>query len=175
MQSDPDVQTVTQKDNNKRNTIIGVSSALAVVAALLTTSVATGGMTKPDAEKVEGMNLLQEPAAQPPLGLELLQEPAAQPPLGLELASCSPRSLPVEAIQQTCSFSVDRFLKGQNLDINSEEFLCIVGSDGLFSDPTFPATIEGMMYWNTVQGNSIMVKEMDMLKGKYGFTFARPT
>ena len=87
MQSDQDVQTITQKDNKKRNTIIGVSSALAVVAALLTTSVATGGLTKPDAEKVEGFNLLQESPAQPPLELELLQEPPAQPPLGLELAT----------------------------------------------------------------------------------------
>ena len=138
MQSNQDEQTITQKDNKKRNTIIGVSSALAVVATLLTTSVATGGLTKPDADakKVEGLNLLQVSAA--------------QPPLGLELATCTPKSLPVEAIQQTCSFSVDRFLKGQSLDINSEEFLCTVGSDGLYTDPTFPATIEGMMYWKSL-------------------------
>ena len=60
MLSDQDEQTVTQKDNKKRNTIIGVSSALAVVATLLTTSAATGGLTKPDADakKVEGLNLL---------------------------------------------------------------------------------------------------------------------
>ena len=60
MQSDQDLQTVSQKDNKKRNTIIGVSSALAVVATLLTTSAATGGLTKPDADakKVEGLNLL---------------------------------------------------------------------------------------------------------------------
>jgi len=50
MRSDQDEQTVSQKDNKKRNTIIGVSSALAVVATLLTTSVATGGLTKPDAD-----------------------------------------------------------------------------------------------------------------------------
>ena len=60
MQSDQDLQTVTQKDNKKRNTIIGVSSALAVVATLLTTSAATGRLTKSDADakKVEGLNLL---------------------------------------------------------------------------------------------------------------------
>jgi hypothetical protein len=127
MQSDTDVQTSTQKDNKKRNTIIGISSALAVVATILTASVATGGLTKADATKEEGLNLVQEPAA--------------QPPLGLELATCTPKSLPVETVHETCSFSLDRFLKGQNLDINSEEFLCTVGSDGLYSDPTFPATI----------------------------------
>jgi hypothetical protein len=87
-------------------------------------------LTKADATKEEGLNLVQEPDVE-----------TAQPPLGLELATCIPKSLPAETIHETCSFSVDRFLKGQNLDINSEEFLCTVGSDGLYSDPTFPATI----------------------------------
>ena len=60
MQSNQDPVVQTEKDNKKRNTIIGVSSALAVVATLLTTSAATGGLTQPDAdaEKVESLNLL---------------------------------------------------------------------------------------------------------------------
>jgi hypothetical protein len=72
---------------------------------------------------------------------------------------------------------LDRFLKGQELDITSEEFLCTVGSDGLYTDPTFPATIEGMIYWNKIQSKDAetFVKTMTSIKKKYGSAFVRPT
>jgi hypothetical protein len=62
-------------------------------------------------------------------------------------ATCTPKSLPPVKVEETCSFSIDRFIKGQELDINSEKFACEVGSDGLYDDPTFPTTMHGMMYW----------------------------
>ena len=66
-------------------------------------------------------------------------------------------------------------MKGQEIDINSDEFKCTVGSDGQYSDPTFPATIEGMMYWE-YQSDSDLAKTLLYLeKEKAGFTFKRPT
>lgn len=65
-------------------------------------------------------------------------------------------------------------MKGQDIDINSDEFKCTVGSDGQYSDPTFPATIEGMMYWN-FQKTSDLAKELNYIVPKFGFTFKRPT
>jgi len=70
---------------------------------------------------------------------------------------------------------LDRFLKGQELDINSEEFLCTVGSDGLYSDPTFPATVEGMMYWSKYQGDTTLAKTIAHYKRENNWGFARPT
>jgi hypothetical protein len=63
--SNSDFTDVEQPNNRKRNTILGVSSALLVGAAAVALLLAPSTLVKPDAVKVESWDLLQEPDVLP--------------------------------------------------------------------------------------------------------------
>jgi hypothetical protein len=90
---------------------------------------------------------------------------------------CVPHTQTPWKINDTCSFSYNRFVEGQNIHINSPEFACDVGSDGQYSDPSFPATMEGMMYWNSMLRDFIKspANNMKFIKENFGISFKRPT
>jgi hypothetical protein len=46
--------------------------------------------------------------------------------------SCTPKAEPPWKVEETCSFSIDRFIKGQDIDINSDDFKCHLDNYGLY-------------------------------------------
>lgn len=153
--SNSNATAVQQPNNRKRNAIIGVSSALLVGSAAVALLLAPSSLVKPDAVEEQSWNLLQEPDALPAeLDAWDAEDSSTLLPahadysgfLGQEIlaSQCTPRSLPVEKIEENVCFSADRFLKGRDIDIHSDEFKCTVGPNG-YEDPTFPATIQGQL------------------------------
>jgi len=138
--SNSDFTAVEQPNNRKRNAILGASSALLVGAAAVALLLAPSTLVKPDAVIEESWNLLQEPDVLP-ADLAAKDASKALPSyndyssfLGEEIlaSQCTPHSLPVVPIQETNDFSLERFEKGQDIDIHSDEFKCTVGADGQY-------------------------------------------
>jgi len=89
---------VEQPNNRKRNTILGVSSALLVGAAAVALLLSPSTLVKPDAVKEESWNLLQEPDVLPADLAEIDAEPDFSAFLTDLDGQCTPHSLPAETI-----------------------------------------------------------------------------